>query len=354
MAYVRSAYNYGGSWAWNPWIVDGLPPGTQASLGPQALLWLPTTGTSPETGFVAWGSPSVVPQKIVGISATTATLSTIHAGALLSFTSAGNATLTLPASGDTSWLVGMWCEVIRNNTGTLTVVAPAGVFLNGFGASSVVLQRGDIAKLIKGSATPSWYLDVTAAVAGADEVFIGPTDPGVGAGYELWVDSDDDSGGGGGAAASVFEQGVYTPTIVFGITLGTGGRNQARYVYTGGPNVGDYGTLSITGVILLGTGGGIFAGPRVKIKPGFEFAFVLDSFSGFLSRDVGENRCVNSVGQIGGYGMQTCVTPTDITFQLKTADAAYPKQASMSDTAPFVWASGFQLDYSLTVPVVRV
>ena len=36
-------------------------------------------------------------------------------------------------------------------------------------------------------ATPKQYVD--AQVAAINEVFIGPTDPGLGASYELWIDT---------------------------------------------------------------------------------------------------------------------------------------------------------------------
>jgi len=45
--------------------------------------------------------------------------------------------------------------------------------------------------------------------SGADEVFIGPTEPGLAAGYELWVDTDDDSGGGGGGGGAALAEGYF-------------------------------------------------------------------------------------------------------------------------------------------------
>lgn len=67
---------------------------------------------------------------------------------------------------------------------------------------------------------------------------------------------------------SVTEAASFTPTLS-GVTLGAGGTNTARYLWTGGPNSGDYGTLYMQGMFQLGTSGGGVNLPNVTVPPQF-------------------------------------------------------------------------------------
>jgi hypothetical protein len=198
------------------------------------------------------------------------------------------------------------------------------------------------------------YVDNRPAPVGLDEVFIGPDDPGTD--YELWVDTDATAGAAPPTIAAIFEQATYTPVIVIAINIGTGAlaRNEARYVYVGGAAVGDYGVLSASGIIQLGTGGSIGGGPRIRLPSGFRFATSQDPGPIHRAFDLGQVRCRTSAGTLTAYGIIGVMTNIDMVFYLLTSDAAYPKQASISATVPQTWATGDVIEWSMTVPVVRV
>lgn len=190
------------------------------------------------------------------------------------------------------------------------------------------------------------WVPIAGVGSGADEVFIGPNDPG--AAYELWYDSDDP-----GSGMVVVESAVFTPSLN-AIAIGTGGSagNTGYYTFTGGYGVGAVGQMVATGLITFGTSGQTFPGafPGVALPTGFEYyghAYNLNVVGSAYYNDAGVAAYFGMLPRHGGANNLAL-------FSIWNTSGSWPNQSNLSTTIPFGWAAGDQIGWTVNALVVRV
>ena len=146
-------------------------------------------------------------------------------------------------------------------------------------------------------------------------------------------------------------EGQYTPTLS-AITLGTGATNDARFVFVGGPDVGDVGLMFAWGNIVLGTGGALTGAPLWTLPPGFNVA---SQPSGASTDNVGHAYVVDD--SAGGIAYQSqCirngVTQYGLRYYLVVGTLI--ERRIPSATAPMTWAANDIIRWNATHPAVRV
>lgn len=143
---------------------------------------------------------------------------------------------------------------------------------------------------------------------------------------------------------------TFTPTLG-GITLGSGGTNEARYHFVGdGPDVSDRGLLWIGGRIILGTSPTVGSGPTITLPSGFELAPIANT------QNIAPISSVKySTGGVGGnLGYFRWNSTTTLTFMVNDASTTYLSAALVTATVPVTWAAGGTFYYQVLAPVIRV
>lgn len=180
--------------------------------------------------------------------------------------------------------------------------------------------------------------------SGAEEVFIGPSDPGLP--YELWYDTDAPSPSG-----AIVESNSWTPTYT-SFVPGSGATNNGFYIWIGGPNVGDRGILWLEINVTLGTGFTAWtAGHRFLTPPGFNWTPVSHGELGpasFIDASPGESY----YGRCSVIGADRCSVQYFGTASASSGAAI--RGITLSASLPFVWATGDRYAFGMCARGVRV
>lgn len=134
---------------------------------------------------------------------------------------------------------------------------------------------------------------------------------------------------------ALWETAVYTPALN-SLAIGTGGSAalSARYVWNGGPNSGDFGTLFLTGSLTLGTSGAsVGTSPGIGVPPGFVHQHPWNLVP------VGD--CLIDDSGVGSYtGVMRVFNATYLEFRLLKVDTTYASQATVTATVPVALGAG--------------
>jgi hypothetical protein len=174
-----------------------------------------------------------------------------------------------------------------------------------------------------------------------DQISSGPTAP-TNPDAELWYDTSDT--GVSLPNGAYIQRGTYTPTLT-GMAVGTGGINTAEYVYVGGANVGDYGTLSVRGNITLGTSGfTVPTTPSWLLPTGFAIDSTTHDIGTAIIQDITALQCTGFMWPLGTNGVRPlCIIISGTT----------PYHDTLSPTKPFTWATGDKIFWTVNTHAQR-
>lgn len=144
------------------------------------------------------------------------------------------------------------------------------------------------------------------------------------------------------------ESDTYTPTFGGGgITIGTGGTpvNSAHWVWEGGPNSGDAGTLEVWGEWRLGSSGfSVGTNPTIGLPSGFSITGINPFWV------CGEASLVDQSTQANNRIAGIQRAPSSST----SVEVVLPQPATtITATVPFTWAADDRCRYHFRVPCVR-
>lgn len=179
--------------------------------------------------------------------------------------------------------------------------------------------------------------------SGAEEVFIGPNDPGLP--FELWYDTDAVSPSG-----AIVQEGTYTPAWTL-FNPGSTGVVSAHYIFVGGPAVGDFGVLTIQIAVTTGGSGIVFwtSGHRFGLPAGFNWFPVNHAEEGQATfEDV--SLADRYYGHVSCIGNAIC----SVGFDTVVALNAGLRGGTLSSTSPFPWAAGDKYYFAITAKAKRV
>lgn len=151
---------------------------------------------------------------------------------------------------------------------------------------------------------------------------------------------------GPGGSPVIIENAQYTPTIVSGLVLGTGGTNIAEYTFIGPTGVGAVGSLAITHNVVLGTSGSSVSGPPIfELPPGFSHAGVVSS----AQLRYGLATIGSSIGAVQWN------SGAAFAYVVLNASTTYAGATSISSTIPLTWGASDTIRSSFVIPqVVRI
>lgn len=138
----------------------------------------------------------------------------------------------------------------------------------------------------------------------------------------------------------------YNPTLT-GMVPGTGGSNNAEYTWVGGPNAGDKGTLSASGVITFGTSGQTFpTAPTIALPSGFNLN------STVTTRPIGKWRFVDA--NAGANDRYLDLAPSSASAVRPMLGGESSNPATLTTTTPVTWQSSDRIEWIFTSQAVRV
>lgn len=160
---------------------------------------------------------------------------------------------------------------------------------------------------------------------------------------DIWLDTNS-------IPAQIFD-GTYSPTLT-NVAIGTGGSvlNTASWSFAGGPNPGDFGILTISHTIILGTSGASVSGtPVMTLPPDFEMVLA-DASNGHRLDGI-----VTAVaGGVTAYGPPIRQSASTVGYQVFNAASTYLATSNISSTVPGTWAAGDSMRANFVVKAQRV
>jgi hypothetical protein len=146
----------------------------------------------------------------------------------------------------------------------------------------------------------------------------------------------------------------FTPTWG-ALAVGTAGINVGRYVYVGGPNVGDVGQLNLTAYVKFGSSGQTFpSSPSLNIGAiGFNLWPSSDSVGSF-GDPVGGCRIADATPAATYLGQMRASTLSSLRPVLYNASATYATETGLTTAIPMTWAVDDQMICGASLMVIRV
>jgi hypothetical protein len=161
-----------------------------------------------------------------------------------------------------------------------------------------------------------------------------------------------------GAAASLptlpVQSAAFTPTWS-ALVVGTAGINVGRYVFVGGPNVGDVGQLNLTVYVKFGSAGQTFPNnPTLNIASiGFNL-WPSDDTVGSFGDPVGGCRIADASPVATYLGHMRAATLTGLRPVVYNASGTYTTETTLTTAIPMTWAVDDQMICNASMMVKRV